>query len=97
MNDSIIESYLYIYCKSNILDLLRSSLFDKNKMASHVIGKKPLTKPSMQMTLIKILDRNSQRQLQIDGAEKLIEEIAAAVKCNAEIIQPCFDNEFVIK
>lgn len=88
---------IFTFIANRILDLLRSSLFNKNKMASHVIGKKPLTKPSMQMTLIKILDRNSQRQLQIDGTEKLIEEIAAAVKCNAEIIQPCFDNEFVIK
>lgn len=65
-----------------------------------------LKKPSMQIALIKIFDKFQQQPKQqpesesgskIDDAIKIIEKLANAIKCDLEIIEPCFENNYMIK
>ncbi|OTF77948.1 hypothetical protein BLA29_000315 [Euroglyphus maynei] len=51
----------------------------------------------MQMTLIQLLENDSQRESGMDDAIKFIEKIAETIDSDAEIIRPCFNNEFMIK
>ncbi|XP_075675970.1 uncharacterized protein LOC113794713 isoform X2 [Dermatophagoides pteronyssinus] len=66
-----------------------------------------LKKPSMQIALIKIFDKfqqqpqpkqpESESGSKIDDAIKIIEKLANAIKCDLEIIEPCFENNYMIK